>query len=365
MTSVLESQAALEFVLTLRRRWADTLYPRLRTECNALGGTESIPPESFAARVHGLTSYPGFAWLERGSQKMLWRAAMDAVAGHEAAGGDTLGSRAGDGATAGSHPVGSGSGPTLELDPELRLPDWYTGWDIHLQPGGVWSDATSALTYELGARLVMLGDNDDYKFHRLFVETAIPRRGYRRIVDLGCGFGKSTWPLKKAFPDAEVIGIDLSAPCLELAVRRTAAKGLDIHFRQANAAGTGLEPARADLVTATMLIHELPLDVLAAVLSEAARLLAPGGLLRILDFQYTGDRLRDLAMTEHGARNNEPFMPPMMSADTAGMAEAAGLREVRWTAFDERDTGRLGQLAWPQRAEWHFPWAVLEAERPA
>jgi len=253
----------------------------------------------------------------------------------------------------------------LELDPQLRLPDWYTDWDIHLQPGGVWSDATSARVYELGARLVMLGDNDDYKFHRLFVASAIPRRPYRRIVDLGCGFGKSTWPLKKAYPEAEVIGIDLAAPCLELAVQRAGLQGLDIRFRQADAARTGLEPAGADLVTATMLIHELPLDELTAVFAEAARLLAPGGLLRILDFQYTGDPLRDLAMTEHGVRNNEPFMPPMMSADTAAMAEAAGLRAARWLAFDERERGMLPTLAWPQRAEWHFPWAVLEAEKPA
>ncbi|HEX8757301.1 MAG TPA: class I SAM-dependent methyltransferase [Steroidobacteraceae bacterium] len=370
MTFSLESRATLQFVLTLRRRWADTLYPRLRAECDALGGPESLAPDGFADRVHGLRSYPGFAWLERGSQKMLWRAAIDAITGDDAgearaAESGTAKRDAADRAAGRRYPTGPASGSTLELDPQLPLPDWYTGWDIHLQPGGVWSDATSARVYELGARLVMLGDNDDYKFHRLFVETAVPRRDYRRIVDLGCGFGKSTWPLKKAFPVAEVIGIDLSAPCLELAVRRTAAKGLGIRFRQANAAGTGLEAARADLVTATMLAHELPLDALAAVLAEAARLLAPGGLLRILDFQYTGDPLRDLAMTEHGARNNEPFMPPMMSADTVGMAEAAGLREVRWTAFDERDAGRLEQLAWPQRAEWHFPWAVLEAEKPA
>jgi hypothetical protein len=73
--------------------------------------------------------------------------------------------------------------------------------------------------------------------------------------------------------------------------------------------------------------------------------------------------MRDLAMREHGARNNEPFMPAMMAADTAAMAESAGFREVRWTAFDEREKGRLPTLAWPRRPEWHFPWAVLAAEK--
>jgi ubiquinone/menaquinone biosynthesis C-methylase UbiE len=341
--SNLEKRAALDFVLTLRRRWADTLYPRLHEEYEA---ALADGPADAAERIHQLPTYGGFAWLERGSQKMLWRAATDAV--HASAEAPKDGSR----------------GPAiLELDPGLSLPDWYTSWDIHLQPGGIWSSRAASKVYELGAKLVMLGDNDDYKFHRLFVETAIPKRDYGRIVDLGCGFGKSTWPFKRAFPGAEVIGVDLAAPCLELAAERSDAQKLAIRYRQADCARTGLESREADLVTATMLVHELPLAALESTLKEAARLLAPGGLLRILDFQFTGDELRDLAMKEHGARNNEPFMPPMMAADTTAMAERAGFKDVRWTAFDEREAGRLPSLAWPRRVEWHFPWAVLEAEK--
>lgn len=349
MKIALEDRAALDFVLTLRRRWADTVYPTLRAEFDA-DTAEDRPnaADSIAARVHALPTYDWFAWLERGSQKMLWRAALDTVG------------------QADDETAKAGTGPArLELDPTLNLPDWYTDWDIHVQPGGVWSSDTAAKIYELGAKLVMLGDNDDYKFHCLFVETAIPKRPYRRIVDLGCGFGKSTWPLKKANPDAEVIGVDLAAPCLRLAAERAGAQGLAIRFKQADAAATGLESGKADLVTSTMLIHELPLDALANLFAESARLLARGGVIRFLDFQQTGDAFRDLAMSEHGARNNEPFMPPMMTADTIAMAEAVGLKNARWTAFDERDAGRLPVLAWPNRAEWHFPWAVLEAEKPA
>jgi ubiquinone/menaquinone biosynthesis C-methylase UbiE len=344
----LDNRAALDFVLTLRRRWADMLYPQLRTEYDADTNAE-LPNarEVVAERVHALPSYNGFAWLERGCQKMLWRAAVDAVETEER----------------NAAPPRKAGPAILELDPALKLPNWYTSCDIHVQPGGVWTSCTAARVYEVGAKLVMLGDNDDYKFHRLFVETAIPRRDYHRIVDLGCGFGKSTWPLKKSFPNAETIGVDLAASCLILAAERSDSQGLAIRFRQADAANTGLESGQAELVTATMLIHELPLDALLATFQEAARLLAPGGLMRILDFQFTGDALRDLAMREHGARNNEPFMPPMMAADTAAMAERAGFRNVRWTAFDERDIGRLPSLAWPSRAEWHFPWAVLEAEK--
>ena len=94
-------------------------------------------------------------------------------------------------------------------------------------------------------------------------------------------------------------------------------------------------------------------------------ILAPGGLLRFLDFTCTGDAFRDLAMAEHGERNNEPFMPGLFAADVPALCAEAGLIEARWVAFDERGAGRLPDKTWPPRAEWHFPWAVLEAERAA
>lgn len=344
MTLGLDERGRIDFVLTLRRRWADTVYPALRQQYAANAAANEPVPDA----VHRQPAWPWFGFLERNAQKMLWRDVSDVVAAHP------------------PRRHGDSNGPaTLELNPDLALPGWYTDWDIHIQPGGVWRNDASADVYERGAQLVMLGVNDDYTFHRAFTATAIPPRPYRRIVDLGCGFGKSTWPLKRAFPDAEVIGLDLAAPCLRMAHDRANAAGLAIRFTQADCQATGLPDASADLVTSTMLIHELPLPALEATLRDSARILAPGGLLRFLDFTRTGDDFRDLAMIEHGERNNEPFMPALLAADVPALCAAAGLVNARWAAFDERGAGRLPAQTWPQRPEWHFPWAVLEAERAA
>jgi ubiquinone/menaquinone biosynthesis C-methylase UbiE len=351
MSLSLDDRAQLDFVLTLRRRWTDVMYPALHDQYRRRTGRK--PPKTrkeAAPAMRKLPSYRWYAWLERGSQKMLWRAVGDALAR-----GGTLDS------AARTKPGVA----VLELDPALELPDWYTEWDIHVQPGGVWSSAETAAVYELGARLVMLGQNDDFLFHTSFVATAIPKRHYKRIVDLGCGFGKSTWPLKTNFPDAEVIGIDLARPCLELAKERTDARGLAIRFKQADCVTTGLESGSADLVTSTMLIHEMPRPHLEKTIRESARLLAPGGVLRFLDFTYTGDPFRDATMVGHGERNNEPFMPGSMAADMDAICRKAGLVDARWVAFDERGGGMQKDLAWPARADWHFPWAVLEARKPA
>ncbi len=343
MEFTLDERSRLDFILALRRRWADTLYPALRAQVEADADNADM-----RAAAHRQPAYPWFAFMERASQKMLWRGVTDAVVARAPS----------------QH--GKSSGPAcLSLDPELGLPDWYTDWDIHLQPGGVWRTDDSADVYEQGAKLVMLGDNDDYGFHSSFAATAIPDRSFRRIVDLGCGFGKSTWPLKRRFPGAEVIGIDLAAPCLRLAFDRANAADLAIEFRQADGQDTGLADASVDLVTSTMFIHEIPRPALVATLAECARILAPGGLLRFLDFTRTGDAFRDLAMMEHGERNNEPFMPGLLTADVPALCKAAGLRNARWVAFDERGAGRLPDRSWPSRAEWHFPWAVLEAEKAA
>ena len=341
MPLTLDERGRIDFLLTLRRRWADTIYPALQAQ------TDPTAPD-LRTNVHSQPAYPWFAFLERNAQKMLWRDVADVVATQP-------------------HPShGQTTGPaTLELDPNLALPDWYTDWDIHIQPGGVWRNDASADIYELGAQLVMLGVNDDYTFHTAFTQTAIPPRPYRQIVDLGCGFGKSTWPLKRAFPGAEIIGIDLAAPCLAKAHDRANQANLAIRFIQADCQHTDLEPASVDLVTSTMLIHEMPRPALVATLRECARILAPGGLLRFLDFTRTGDPFRDLAMAEHGERNNEPFMPGLLAANVPALCAEAGLTNANWVAFDERGAGRLPECRWPDRPEWHFPWAVLEAEKPA
>lgn len=333
--------ARLDFVLELRRRWADTVYPVLAADANAAAN----PPDARTIRAQAV--YPWFAWLERGSQKMLWRVVRDAVRSDPEPAERTA-----------AEPLGR-----LLLDPSVPFPDWYTDVDIHIQPGGIWASDEAARVYELGARLVMLGANDDFAFHELFTRTAIPAGDYRRIADLGCGFGKSTRPLKRNYPDADVIGVDLAAPCLRLAHHQAEHGRLAIDFAQRDCRDTRLPNASCDLVTATMLVHELPVTALIETIGEAARLLAPGGLLRMLDFQLTGDPVRDLAIREHGARNNEPYMEAMFDADVPAMCADAGLNDARWVAFDERGTGRLETLRWPRRPEWHFPWAVLEAQR--
>lgn len=105
----------------------------------------------------------------------------------------------------------------------------------------------------------------------------------RRILDLGCGTGSTTLLLKKAFPQAEVIGIDLSPYMLVVAADKAHEANVAIDFKQANAEQTGFPDASFDLVTASLLFHETPPLVACNILQEAFRLLKSGGEVLILD----------------------------------------------------------------------------------
>jgi SAM-dependent methyltransferase len=125
----------------------------------------------------------------------------------------------------------------LELAADLELPRYYTGTDIHQHPGGVWSDPIAGWVYERGARSTTpLAGARHADLHDRLTELALRGApGARRILDLGCGFGKSTRPFYERLPEAEIHALDLAAPCLRLAARapsRRAQRAL----RQADAA---------------------------------------------------------------------------------------------------------------------------------
>jgi ubiquinone/menaquinone biosynthesis C-methylase UbiE len=350
-TPVGDDRAYLDFVLGMKQYFATTVYEKLHDQY-ASARVREKGQDAGEVRIDRLSAYPLFEWLERNTQKMMWRRLEGMIRPYAAELEASLGALP-------EQPQGS-----LHLDPGTQLPAYYTETEFHIQPGGVWSGAANTFVYEVGAKIVMLGQNDDYQFHRVFVETGLPRRPYRDILDLGCGFGKSTRPLVDAFPEARIVGIDLSASNLKLAHQQAERLRKPIAFYQRAAEATGFDDASFDLVTATMLIHELPMPVLRQVLIEARRVLRPGGELAVLDFARTGDVLLDDVMEGHGARNNEPYLPHLFKTDVPRLLSELGFESSQALPFDERGAGLREDGTWPTRAEWHFPWVVIRATKP-
>ena len=117
------------------------------------------------------------------------------------------------------------------------------------------------------------------------VEAAIERAAgpgpFERLVDLGTGSGRMLTLLSRR---ARVsIGLDLSQNMLNIARANVSRAGLErIELRHGDIFATRLPSHSADLVLVHQVLHYLTDP--AAAIAEAARLVAPGGKLLIVDF---------------------------------------------------------------------------------
>lgn len=104
-----------------------------------------------------------------------------------------------------------------------------------------------------------------------------------RALDVGSGPGVNTTLLAHAFPQAELVAVDGSAPLLERAERRAEAEGLAhrVHTVQAELPDEFDKLGSADLIWISNVLHHLG-DQQAA-LSSLASTLRPGGLLAVAE----------------------------------------------------------------------------------
>jgi ubiquinone/menaquinone biosynthesis C-methylase UbiE/DNA-binding transcriptional ArsR family regulator len=117
------------------------------------------------------------------------------------------------------------------------------------------------------------------------VETAILKAAgegpFRRLVDLGTGTGRMLTLLGARAKSA--VGLDLSRQMLNVARTNVAGAGLPAcELRHGDILSVGLADGEADLVIAHQVLHYLGEP--AAAVAEAARLVASGGRLLIVDF---------------------------------------------------------------------------------
>ena len=213
----------------------------------------------------------------------------------------------------------------LELREEFVPPDPIRRVEIHRQPGGYFGqpgDTSLRLgmdymgTGELYRAAKGLSEGDEVGDPGMgnYLLGALRRRfpnvNPDSVLDLGCGVGVHTIAYKQAFPNAEVWGVDLSAPFLRFAHVWAEDKGLAINYRQANANETGFADGQFDLIVSHIMFHETWHDILPGIMKEAHRLLAPGGVFLNGDTPYQPDRLSmTRQVTNHWqvVNNGEPF----------------------------------------------------------
>ncbi len=168
------------------------------------------------------------------------------------------------------------------------------------------------------------------------------------IADLGCSVGMSTFALQAAFPGAELTGIDLSPYFLAVANHRSTGRQSDQpapHWVHAAAETTGLPAAAFDLVSASLLFHELPQRAAIAIFQEARRLLRPGGHLAIMDMNPQSDiyaKMPPYILTL--LKSTEPWLDEYFALDIEAAIAAAGFHRPTITPNTPRHRVILAQV---------------------
>jgi len=162
--------------------------------------------------------------------------------------------------------------------PDLVYPEYYSSQNFHGIKGG-YLNPSAAISYDPITQYVLPP-------HETLVRQGLMdavRVKPRRIIDLGCGTGSTTLMLKQAFPEAEVVGLELSPYMLVVAGMKAQKAGLNIQWLHSKAESVAFPDASFDLVAASFLFHETPPAVSRAILRESFRLLKVGGQVVILD----------------------------------------------------------------------------------
>jgi len=265
----------------------------------------------------------------------------------------------------------------LQLDPTFTPPNYLTRLHSHLMPGGYVAELTeddvaAGAAYELGV-YATLGGKSGPASDRAGRATLAWLREHRpgwspaRILDLGCGIGANTAVLARAFPEAEIVGVEAGAAMLRHGAARAASLGLDnMRFVQGDIEDPPLGEQRFDLIISLMVLHETSRSGMQRIFEVSQRHLAAGGLT----FHLEQPPYRDKPLLEQclrdwdGRYNNEAFWSSMHDTDMAEQLRRAGFAaqhvyettanapSIGASATTQEDYGRGG--------EWH----VVVAEKP-
>ncbi len=166
--------------------------------------------------------------------------------------------------------------------------------------------------------------------------------GQPHIVDVGTGSGVLALEAYRRWPRAIITGVDPSVGMLSMATRRASAAGIaaDDHgprWVEGSAAHIPAPAGSVDLVISSFVLQLVPDR--AAALTEAYRILRPGGILAVMTWLEGGDpflpssefdeAVMDLGIPEPGEDEEEgragDFVSPRAAADEI---RRAGFRRV-------------------------------------
>ncbi|MEL6353064.1 MAG: class I SAM-dependent methyltransferase [Cyanobacteria bacterium J06627_28] len=186
-------------------------------------------------------------------------------------------------------------------------------------------------------------------------ETAAPR-----ILDAGCGTGVGTEYLVHLNPEAEVVGIDLSAGAIAVATERCQRSGADrVTFHNLSIYDVAQIPGEFDLINCVGVLHHMPDPVRG--IQALAKKLKPGGIFHIFVYAELGRREIQLtqeaiALLQGEKRGDYKDGVAVGRTLFSSLPEENRLRqreETRWSLENQRDECFADMYVHPQEIDYN------------
>lgn len=208
-----------------------------------------------------------------------------------------------------------------------RFPPYYRR-TFHWQTDGYFS-AHSAEIYELGVELLFRGTADVMRRQVIPPITKLVRATdggaqNMKLLDIGCGTGRTLHQIARTHPKMRLHGTDLSPAYIKLARKRL----IDIDevtLAVENGEALPWTDGTFDVVTSTYMFHELPRNARRNVVREIFRVVRPGGLVVIEDSaQLSESPELDGVLQSFPREFHEPFYEDYLEDDLAGILAEVG-----------------------------------------
>lgn len=297
----------------------------------AEAGNAPATGEEVHAAIQSSGTFRFYSSMRYNAQEMVWRSVMQPLDAEA----DDLNARIETVLTRQNEVGGS-----LTLNDDVTLPKNVADLDVHLAPGSyhnaeAQADWLGGAVYDHGLNVFSFGamgrnlDDIGHSFAQ-WIRHRHPDFAPTNIVDLGTTIGHNACAWKQTYPDATVTAIDVAPACLRYGHARALSQGIAIDFVQMDATQLDLPDDSQDVVFSSMFLHELSVDDIKAVLSEAYRVLKPGGLMLHMELPPNE------ALSPYDAfyldwdayYNNEPYYKTFRDQDFTALRIEAGFPEA-------------------------------------
>lgn len=202
----------------------------------------------------------------------------------------------------------------------------------------------AALVYDFIEPILLMGKQGEYDKEIL---SLLELKKADRILDLGCGTGVLTRMIADQL-DAEAggvsLGIDAAAQMISVANKKRGNE--TCRFEVVAAENLPFEDESFDSVVSSLFFHHVPLDLKEKALSDAFRVLRPGGRLIIADMHIPATWMG--ALVSHTARWF--FLQPQIGENIRGVLPSL----IEKTGFQP-----------PRQVSMYFGYiAVFSSQRP-